>query len=308
MGKKIGLAVLMAAILLIAIFGITGSGLSAWLQRQIDRISGREEKYGVFSWKSDLLGEEEWGIFEQCQEQASVGELYQEFPKGFLQTQQAKDFLGEMSRQEIAVYNLVGEASWAYETEGDSLREVIEETAAFNSSQPKDKRIQGIMADVEPYLLEEWEEGENQRERLMAGYLSGISEAYQAAQSEGLSLLVCIPVFYDTSCQEILESLIRDGCDGVAVMNYNRRDEYGQIKNEVQLAKSYGKEIICVYELQEAGQHDLEEMNTYAEEGLEALRKSAESLRRSFEYGGLRFAYHYYEPLKDMLGMESPSA
>ena len=71
---------------------------------------------------------------------------------------------------------------------------------------------------------------------------------------------------------------------------------------EVGYAREFGKEIICIYELQKAGRHQLEEINTYAEEGMEALWHSAQRLEKQFGYGGLRFAYHYYEPLKELLG------
>ena len=103
-----------------------------------------------------------------------------------------------------------------------------------------------------------------------------------------------------------LEKLISYACDGVAVMNYNRRDEYGQMAMEVGFAREYGKEILCIYELQKPGKHELEEINTYANEGLKALWKSRERLEKQFGYDKLGFAYHYYKPLKEMLEGENP--
>ena len=112
------------------------------------------------------------------------------------------------------------------------------------------------------------------------------------------------PYLYDAVDKDMLEELISNGCDGVAVMNYNRRDEYGQIAMETGFAREYGKGIICIYELQKPGNHDLEDENTYANEGMEALWQSSKRLERQFGYERMRFAYHYYRPLKEMLGLQ----
>ena len=51
----------------------------------------------------------------------------------------------------------------------------------------------------------------------------------------------------------VLEQIVKEGCDGIAVMNYNRADEYGQMETEVELAEKYGKKVICIYELHGTG-------------------------------------------------------
>ena len=107
---------------------------------------------------------------------------------------------------------------------------------------------------------------------------------------------------YNTGAHpQVLEALVSGACDGVAVMNYDRRDEYGQMAAEVALAERYGKGVRCIYELQEPGEHGLEEIHTYAGAGLEALWQSAEELEAAFGYEGLGFAYHYDEPLRELL-------
>ena len=134
-----------------------------------------------------------------------------------------------------------------------------------------------------------------------------IKNAYQFAKQNGLEFIVCVPTFYDAVCENVLEGLFAETCDGVAVMNYNRSDEYGQMEAEVKLAREYNKKIICIYELQKVGKHDLEDINTYAGEGLEALWNSAKNLKEQFNYTKLSFAYHYYEPLKEMLAESNVS-
>ena len=78
-----------------------------------------------------------------------------------------------------------------------------------------------------------------------------------------------------------------------------------QIAKEVGYAREYQKDVVCVYELQEPGSHDLEEINTYAGLGLKALWSSARRLEAQFGYERLQFGYHYYDPLTDLLAKET---
>lgn len=278
---------------------LTVTAFSAWgKQRQGEE---RPTGFGMFSWKEEAMGDEEAKALSECTDSAFVTEIYQYFSEESLTSGMGASFVGRMEERGMAVYALMGEAAWAYEKDGASLIEKIRQVAEFNVQQGDEGKIQGVMVDVEPYLLEEWDEGSKERSRLMEDYLQGMECAYVYAAGNNLKFLVCIPVFYDVTNKEILEGLIAKACDGVAVMNYNRTDEYGQMAMEVGFAREYEKEIICIYELQKAGKHQLEEINTYAEAGLDMLKASAARLKNQFGYERLRFAYHYYEPLKEML-------
>ena len=256
--------------------------------------------FGLFSWDSDVPDSESGRqALEQCVERAGVTALYQQFSDEALASGRAEGFVQDMGQSGVTVYALMGEAEWAYDEDGAELIEEIEKAASYNRQVGPEDRIAGVVADVEPYLLDEWDE--EGRGELMEGYLSGMVCAYQYASRSGLSFWPCIPMFYDSSAPEVLEKLIETACDGVAVMNYNRSDEYGQIAREIGFAREYGKGIVCIYELQQAGEHDLEDINTYAGEGLEALWQSAARLDKQFSYEHLSFAYHYLDPLADML-------
>ncbi len=272
------------------------SGMHPWEETE------ESQGFGLFSWREEVMADTEEGALAECIHSAFVTEIYQYFSEGSFQSGAAASFTQSMARKGIGVYALVGEASWAYEEDGSSLKEAVRQVAEFNRQQGKEGQVQGVMVDVEPYLLEEWDGGREAREALMGSFLKGMENAYGYAAGQQLKFLVCIPTFYDATNEPVLEELIAYACDGVAVMNYNRTDEYGQMAKEVGYAREFGKEIICIYELQKAGRHQLEEINTYAEEGMEALWHSAQRLEKQFGYGGLRFAYHYYEPLKELLG------
>lgn len=262
-----------------------------------------EGRFGLFSWDAAVLEEEEAAALAECIRLAEVGEIYQEFPESWLLSGQAGQFVQRMHRLGVAVYALTGAPEWAYDSEGADLIAALKQVADYNAAQREANRITGVMVDVEPYLLEEWDAGDGEREALMDTYLKGMRAAYVYALRNDLELWVCVPTFYDVTNPEMLENLVALACDGVAVMNYNREDEYGQIKAEVELAERYGKRVLCIYELQRAGSHDLQEINTYAQLGLEALWQSAQELEQDFAYEALGFAYHYYKPLKTMLGL-----
>ncbi len=279
-----------------AVLGFGGPG------QEKERGSG--EGFGMFSWDETVIGPEEMEALSSVAKSANVSVIYQTFSRECLEGPESAAFVAGMKDRGMDVFALMGDAAWAYESDGKTLIEQIRYVAEYNERHKDKGRIQGVMVDVEPYLLDEWDEGKEKRAELMAGYGACMERAYAYASERQLTFLVCIPTFYDATNEDILERLIAYGCDGVAVMNYNRKDEYGQIAKEVGFAREYGKEIICIYELQKPGKHQLEEINTYANEGLEALRQSAWRLGRQFGYDRLRFAYHYYKPLKELLEKE----
>ena len=259
------------------------------------------EGFGMFSWDEGVLEPEETQTLSDVAKKADVTTIYQQFSRECLEGEKCGDFVMKMEETGIEVLALMGKAEWAYERDAGTLIEEMRYVAEYNERHRDRGRIQGVMVDVEPYLLDEWDEGSEKRGELMAGYVASMERACAYASEKGLKFLVCIPTFYDATNVDILERLIAYGCDGVAVMNYNRKDEYGQMAMEAGFAREYDKEIVCVYELQRPGKHQLEEINTYANEGLEALRQSAWRLGRQFGYDRLRFAYHYYKPLKELL-------
>lgn len=257
--------------------------------------------FGMFSWSEDIMEEAERESLYACLDAAEVTDVYQKFSKESLGAERSAAFIGDMRVKEVNVFALMGEPEWAYEKDGKSLLQELGYVAEYNEAHEQSQRILGVMVDVEPYLLKEWKKGGETRRELMDGFLSCIKHAYAYAGEKDLKFWVCIPIFYDSSNEEILEELIGHGCDGVAVMNYSRRDEYGQMAKETGYAREYGRDIICIYELQPPGRHELEEINTYANEGLEALWQSARRLEGQFGYERLKFAYHHYEALKKAL-------
>lgn len=252
---------------------------------------------GLFSWEQSAATQDAEQMI-LLMKRYGLTELYQYFshktPK-----KEIESFLTMAAQRGIRVYLLAGSADWARESKGNSLRKVIRQAARWNEELPEEARFAGVMADVEPYLLEEWQT--DQRDALMQIYVQSFDAAHKYAAEEDLELLACIPFFYDTSgCTEALEHLAAQGCDGLAVMNYLRINEIDQISAEAALAQTYGKRIITIYELQSPGTDGLTDRHTYYNAGLDALQESYAAIRDAYAPQRVDYALHYYPLLLEL--------
>ena len=159
--------------------------------------------------------------------------------------------------------------------------------------------LAGLMLDVEPYLTSVYKKN---RQNAMDRFSEAMRNTYAYAREMGVPLIICIPHFYDIiGFDEELKELIEEGSDAVAVMNYDKSDEIGQIDMEMELSMRAGKRLIHIYELQRPGLHDLTERNTYYPDGLPAVWASRDTLSAHFGYEGLSFALHDYTALRELM-------
>ena len=259
----------------------------------------RETKAGLFSWKKDAV--ESWEMLLSDAKSLEITEVYQNISDS-LESDTVKSFLNEAAKQQVNVYLLAGEAEWALEEERDELIEEIDRLAVLNTLVEEEAQIKGIMLDVEPYLLEEWEEDSDE---IMQSYVENMRCAYTYAREQGITMVLCIPYFYNNKGYEKeLELLIAEACDEVAVMNYYRDAETSNIKEEAAYAGKYGKPITTIYEMKEAGTHGLTEQNTYYNFGFEAVRKNYAALCEIYKEQEIKMAYHDYEAVKEVMKNE----
>lgn len=261
------------------------------------RTKAGEATYGVFVWENDV-NLMEWEEVVEDLKIAGVNEIYQFVSSNTLNADAFESYVQYMHANDIAVYALMGETHWAERDGRKSITKRLNRVKEYNQEAAAEGRLDGIMLDVEPHTSQRWTED---RERLMREYVENMGEAYEMLQDMELECILCIPWFYDDKGPGWIENIIAECCDGIAIMNYSRRDEYGQIENEVAIARANEKRVINIYELQKAGEHGLTDVNTYAGLGMEEIRKSSDKLQTEFGYKGLTFAYHYYEPLKELL-------
>ena len=262
-----------------------------------------EEKRGssIFSWNKEYVYLEYADQVADVMERLNCDTIYQKISDK-LSEKEVLAFLKRQARMGNKVWYLAGDKSWALDENAESMKAVVEDVIAWNRIAEEGCGFQGIVWDVEPYLLDEWDED---ADACMEQYVENCKVTYELAKATGLQVLMCIPYHYDNrGMEEELEVLISSGCDGVAVMNYNKKDEVGQIETELKLAKKYDKQIINIVELQEPGKYDLEEINTYYNDGFAAVEESFKQLEEYYAYEKLGFSWHYLKTAIELMEEE----
>ncbi|SFH21923.1 hypothetical protein SAMN05216405_1933 [Lachnospiraceae bacterium NLAE-zl-G231] len=256
----------------------------------------------IFSWEEEYILPEMEDDVEKAMEKLNCKAVYQQIsPEA--EEAQVLDYLKRRKEKGQRVYYLAGASDWGVEEDGASMLEAVRITAEWNKKSGTEGGFAGIVFDVEPYLLEEWDDNQ---ENCMEQYAANCIQAYQSAREEKLAVIICIPNFYDRiGLSALLEKIIEEGCDGIAVMNYNKKNEAGQIEEELRLAEKYGKGILNITEMQMQGYHGLIEENTYYDDGFEAVADSWEKLKAKYPYKRLGFSWHYLRPCLQLMEAES---
>lgn len=275
-----------------------------------------DSEAGLFSWSGEEVNKTDGAIFS-LMKQEGLNALYQNFSSKNSRQTQMSIFVEMAMEQDIVVYDLTGDASWGLDPSGERLCEAVRETASYNrrirrkflarraaDGKPWDviPQLAGIVFDVEPYTLEEWEKAPDE---VMESFVFGMKEAYALAKDYHLEVIVCVPWYYEDKGQkEELEELIKNGCDRIAVMNYYRGAEIKNIATELELTKKYGKDLITIYELQKADESSVKEINTYYDLGLDGLKRNYSDVRDAYPGQPISIALHDYSALKEVLKNE----
>lgn len=257
-------------------------------------------KAGLFNWDSEVFQETERQKLFETMEELGISILYQSFSKD-LTGKQISTFLQQADDHGIEVYLLTGDPSWGEKQGREKMCQEIAYVKKMNETVIQG-RIQGILMDTEPYLSEKWEENPG---KLMKSYVENMKESYRYAREAELTLIACIPYYYDSwGYEKELEDLIKNGCDEVAVMNYSKWEEAAQIQKEAELASQWGKRLTVIYELQVPGKHGLVENNTYYYQGMEGVQKSLSELVTSCPGKLSQYALHEYKAVREVLERE----
>lgn len=256
----------------------------------------------IFSWEQEYMETEYEPQLELAMTSLGIETVYQEVSDG-TDPKIVLSYLERRADKGQKVFYLAGASEWGLEEDAASMLAEVEKVKKWNRDAVKGRGFAGIVWDVEPYLLREWRKAPQEA---MEQFVKNCEAAYQAAHKNRLAVILCIPNFYDLpEYNQALERLMKNGCDGIAVMNYLKADEAGQIAGEVELAQKYGKAVINITELQKPGYHELTEENTYYYDGLLAVEESWERLREAFDYDGLGFSWHYLKPILKLMGEET---
>lgn len=264
---------------------------------KMQREPEKENRNGLYSWSS-IETESDLDVLLQVIEKVPVGEIYQHYGESELQDRLPRDMITRLSEKKIDVWYVTGDPEWGIDETGKEIRRAVSMVALYNCMVPEEARFAGIQLDVEPYLTDNWEED---KQEVMELWYKALYRGKTLAEGYGIPVMICVPRWMDAVNKDVFEKMLRDCCDEVAIMNYDRRDEAEGIKPEMELALKYDRPVICVSELTQPGKHGLTEEHTYYYVGLDKLHEAWQSLSEDYPHNDLRFAYHHISPLKEML-------
>lgn len=289
-----GLLLLIAAIAGIAFYLIHGGSVS--------KDAKEPAQTGIFSWSASLPSDaKQQEQLDFVIDRLCIGRVFQEFPDDPSADEEIPGFIHRLSKEEITCYALLGQPDWALSEHEPDLQARLQRISIYNNAH-SDAPLTGVMLDVEPYLLPEWDQDPD---ALMKEFSKTMAAIYQYNKAHDLDTILCIPYWYDNDYPDVLETLIRDCCDEIAVMNYYIGEESKHMETELALCRTYKKPINCISEFQKPGSHDLTDKITYYNRGIDAARAAWKQLEESSDYKRLSFSYHYLDPVFELLQKDS---
>lgn len=215
----------------------------------------------------------------------NISTLYQDFSTEYLS---GKDyiFMIDMQDKNVEVYHLCGEKEWGLEKDAISMKKEIDKIVDYNNN--SSYKIKGIVFDIEPYQNEKNIEVNFD----FSLYVSIMKKAYQYSKSKNLLMVIAIPIWFDSMDENLLEDLIKNGCDEISLMNYNIKYTTEHMQTEIKYAKKYQKDINTIYEI---NFNDNNYFSSYSE-----IDDDFRKIQKQYHYSKLRKAYHYYDKMKKM--------
>ena len=286
----------------IAVFAVLGISLMSSLHffRSTANNSSPSLRRGMFEWQEERVKDR--NDVNELIGKFQITDWYQELSVP-VDRKTTAAFVSHLHQSEVKAYALVGETEWGYEADEASLIAYLEELVRYNTGVKPAERLDGVMVDVEPYTRSRWKEDPA---RHMETYVSGMIEAYRYAQKHDLIFIACIPRHYDDQgLTELLEILIRDGCDEVAVMDYDCGAEAEKLETEARFAEKYDKVLHCILEFQRVGKHGLTEDKTYRNKRLAAAEAAWNQVDQAFPSISIVHDYHWSKPLIEMMEEEN---
>lgn len=248
----------------------------------------------ILSWQDTALRQPEETL--QLLQKQGIKRIYQ-YPSQGVSSQQWESFLRLSASYDIDVYAMQGDPAWIDDKDGKQIKDAIDAIYTLDQSVGGQK-IKGILLDVEPYQYEGYKKDP---EHWMGEYEHVMKIAYTHAKTYGYEIILCIPYSFDQrGFYDTIEELMMY-CDEIAIMNYQKKEEWKQIEQEVALANAYHKPVVVLYELQPAGSYGLTDDNTYHKDGLQAVYDSFQAIRKQANGGDLQLGFHELESFLSLM-------
>lgn len=238
------------------------------------------------------------------------------------QPERYRAFIHAAHARGMRVYALLG--SWYLHTERYVLPRRQREAVAmlqrvldYNAAAPVDARFDGVNYDIEPHLLDEWEDAT--RPRLLRGFLDMTAAMLEAKRKSGQSLPIgpAMPFWWDGIVLEwrgtrkpVSEHVI-DLTDYVALMDYRNHAEgrdsiLSHAASELDYADRSGKRVVIGLEFNpsEPAKLSFHGMDEAAFEREAGKVEAASRARPAFA----GFVFHHYAGYRRFVGEPAPTA
>jgi len=235
------------------------------------------------------------------------------------QPQLYRAFIERLHQQHMKVYALLGSAylhteNYVLPTHRKQAEDMFRRVVRYNLATPPAARFDGVNLDIEPHLLDEW--NDSTRERLLAdfldmgGALMKIKREYHATLSVG----VAIPFWLDgidlesKGVRRPVSEHVIDLFDYVALMDYRHKVEGSDsilslAASEIAYANRAGKKVVIGLEV---SPNELEKV-TFDKAGPkvfeQALSTVGEALHDDPSFAG--FAIHHYRTYRNWVERNS---
>jgi len=198
---------------------------------------------------------------------------------------------------ELDVYTLSGDTGWY--SQPNQIQTAIDQAKNFNRDSTLNKKIKGVILDVEYYTRPEWSVADaNGKREILNTYIQTMKDAYSYAKNNNLEFALCIPWWLYSDYKPELEIIIKEACDFVEVMNYRKERSVNDLAETLELAKKHDKRITSIAECMPLPGEDF---LTFYPDGINACIEKFNEMRDEYKYDKLGFAYHYYIPIVELV-------
>lgn len=243
----------------------------------------------LYSWNSSAWNEKKDHLIEVIEER-NITDLYQEFTTSFLEKKE-DHFIKLLKEKKVDVFQLVGHPSWGTKEGEEKVLKEIDKVVEFN--QNVENKIKGIVFDIEPY---QDYEPDTFDEKALEEYVHVIENAYFYAQQQDLMFVICIPTWYDKVSTSLLRELLKN-TDRIEVMNYVVKDTIPNIKNEIQYAKEWKKEITTIYQVNFNYEKEKDKEGDGIFLSYKKMIEDFNQIKKEYSYDKLWIGYHYFDKM-----------
>ena len=209
-----------------------------------------------------------------------------------------KMFLSGCKQYGITVNALNGHPTWVLADYHDKVIDWLRAILNYNDGVPLEQRIGGVVLDIEPYLIEDWN---IDRDRLKEEYLTLLKRCRSLINTypdQDLTFSTIIPIFYHKEGDFVSEILKLT--DYASLMDYFDSADaiISHSKYYLDLANRFGKKIWIAIEVQDlVSMRQGTKRNTFFEEGWrfmeDELRKVRDVYHDHSSFGGFEIHCYY---------------